>query len=180
MLVRPLPPSFLITLSLSSSSFEYKALFIAITFLVLLYVYVSEVPTSSVSQGSRLSSQKDRQVFLHLIMFLLQSLVSCGFLVLLRNILPTNSFMSICLIVSSSKIRRYFYLYLLYLQVFIYLLVFLFLKASDYVVLFLLLFLISFIHYSHFPVCWGCRIHQLLLCRRVRPPPPQRVSWIWH
>ena len=25
---------------------------------------------------------------------------------------------------------------------------------------------------------WGCRIHQLLLCRGVRPP--QRVSCIWH
>ena len=30
------------------------------------------------------------------------------------------------------------------------------------------------------PVGWGCRIHWLLLCRLVRPPPPQRVSWIWH
>ena len=29
------------------------------------------------------------------------------------------------------------------------------------------------------PVGWGCRIHRLLLCRGVRPPP-QRVSWIWH
>ena len=28
------------------------------------------------------------------------------------------------------------------------------------------------------PVGWGCRIHRLLLCRGVRPPP--RVSWIWH
>ena len=30
------------------------------------------------------------------------------------------------------------------------------------------------------PVSWSCRKHQLLLCRGVRPPLPQRVSWIWH
>ena len=24
----------------------------------------------------------------------------------------------------------------------------------------------------HCPVGWGCRIHRLLLCRAVRPPPP--------
>ena len=30
-----------------------------------------------------------------------------------------------------------------------------------------------------YPVSWGCRIHWLLLCRGVRPPP-QRVSCIWH
>ena len=29
------------------------------------------------------------------------------------------------------------------------------------------------------PVGWGCRIHRLHLCKRVRPPP-ERVSWIWH
>ena len=28
------------------------------------------------------------------------------------------------------------------------------------------------------PLSWGCRIHQLLLCREVRPL--QRVSWLWH
>ena len=30
------------------------------------------------------------------------------------------------------------------------------------------------------PVGWGCWIHRLLLCRGVRTPPPQRVSWLWH
>ena len=25
------------------------------------------------------------------------------------------------------------------------------------------------------PVSWGCRIHRLLLCRRIRPPPPMSV-----
>ena len=29
------------------------------------------------------------------------------------------------------------------------------------------------------PVGWGCRIHRLLLCRGVRPPPPTSVL-IWH
>ena len=28
------------------------------------------------------------------------------------------------------------------------------------------------------PVGWGCRIHQLHLCREVRLP--QRVNWLWH
>ena len=31
-------------------------------------------------------------------------------------------------------------------------------------------------NYYYCPVGWGCRIHRLLLCRRVRIP--QRVSWI--
>ena len=26
-------------------------------------------------------------------------------------------------------------------------------------------------HFPHCPVGWGCRIHRLLLCRGVRPPP---------
>ena len=30
------------------------------------------------------------------------------------------------------------------------------------------------------PVIWSCRIHRLLLCRGVRPPPPQQMSRIWH
>ena len=28
------------------------------------------------------------------------------------------------------------------------------------------------------PVCWGYRIHRLLLCRGLNPP--HRMSWIWH
>ena len=31
------------------------------------------------------------------------------------------------------------------------------------------------IHFIYCPVGWGCRIHWLLLCRGVRPPPPTRV-----
>ena len=27
------------------------------------------------------------------------------------------------------------------------------------------------------PVCWGCRIHRLHLCRVVKNLPPKRVSW---
>ena len=30
------------------------------------------------------------------------------------------------------------------------------------------------------PVSWGCRIHRLHLCRGVRPPPYQHMSWILH
>ena len=32
--------------------------------------------------------------------------------------------------------------------------------------------------YKMSSVGWGCRMHQLLLCREVTPLP--RVSWIWH
>ena len=31
-----------------------------------------------------------------------------------------------------------------------------------------------------YPVGWDNRIHWLYLCRRVRPPPPQWVSWLWY
>ena len=36
------------------------------------------------------------------------------------------------------------------------------------------------IHTSACPVHWGCWIHQLYLCRGVRPPPFHWVSWICH
>ena len=38
-------------------------------------------------------------------------------------------------------------------------------------------------HYFSLVVCpvgWGCRIHQLLLCRGGWDPHLQWVSWIWH
>ena len=36
-------------------------------------------------------------------------------------------------------------------------------------------FLVHFCYSSPCPIGWGCRIHQLLLCREVRPPPPMSV-----
>ena len=37
----------------------------------------------------------------------------------------------------------------------------------------------DYIYHVDCPVGWGCRIHRLLLCRRVKLPSLQRVTWLW-
>ena len=36
-----------------------------------------------------------------------------------------------------------------------------------------------YIHLCSHPVCWGCRIRQLYLCRGVRPLSNQASYWLW-
>ena len=93
MLVSLLPPSFLDTYSLSTSSLECKALCIVISFLVLWFICLS----SSVvyfKNGPEYRTRGTAQVFISFIKFLLYSLASSGFLVLLRYAFSTFSFIS--------------------------------------------------------------------------------------
>ena len=58
-------------------------------------------------------------------------------------------------------------------------------KSQGNVQIWLSIYSLFFIISLHFipnntcPVSWGCRIHQLHLCRGVKTPA-QQASWIWH
>ena len=120
------------------------------------------------------------KIFLPLIRLLKQSLVSRIFFVLQRNFFP---FIFVCLMVSVSDIPKHHFLFL-------YVLIisrfdssfpsiashFPFLLSAWLIfqcqIPFLYPFIICIRVSSSFscPVGWGCRIHRLLLCRRIRFP----------
>ena len=59
--------------------------------------------------------------------------------------------------------------FFLFVYMFVYQLIFLYISFLDFSP-----HTLSIVSHFHQPVCpvgWGCRIHQLLLCRGVRPPP---------
>ena len=83
MLASPLPPFYLDTYSLSTSSLECNALCMVISFLILW----SNILSSSLvhfKNGPEYLTRGTAQVFIPLIRFLLHSFVSSSFLVLLR------------------------------------------------------------------------------------------------
>ena len=106
MLASSLPPAFLGTYSLSSSSLGCKALCIVISFLVLWSICISSSLVHLRKSPEYLTSST-AQVFISLIRFLLLSFVSSSFLVLLRYSFWFFSFISTCLMVSASKILKY-------------------------------------------------------------------------
>ena len=83
MLAIPLPPSFLGTYSLSTSSLVCNALCLVISFLVLWSIYLSS-SLIHLRKGPEYLKRGTAQVFIPLIRFLLESFVSSSFLVLLR------------------------------------------------------------------------------------------------
>ena len=106
MLATPLPPSFLDTYSLSTSSLWCNALCMVISFLVLrpIWLSFSLVPFK---KGSEYLTRITDQVFIPLIRCLLDSFVSSSFLVLLRYSFLIFSFISTCLMISTSKMPNY-------------------------------------------------------------------------
>ena len=83
MLARPLPPSFIETYSLSTSSLGCNTLCIVISFLVLWSICLSS-SLVHLRKGPEYLTSGTAQVFIPLIRFLLLSFVSSSFLVLLR------------------------------------------------------------------------------------------------
>ena len=83
MLASPLPPSFLGTYSLSTSSLGCNALCMVISFLVLWSICLSS-SLVHLRKGPEYVTRGTAQVFIPLIRLLLLSFVSSSFLVLLR------------------------------------------------------------------------------------------------
>ena len=110
MLASPLPPSFLDTYNLSTSSLECNALCMVISFLVfsLLSICLS-YSLVHFKKGPEYLTSETAQVFIHVIRFLLHSFVSSSFLVLLRYSFLIFSFISTCLMVPASKMPKYLY-----------------------------------------------------------------------
>ena len=106
MLASPLPPSFLETYSLSTSSLGCKALCIVISFLVLWPICLSS-HLVHLRKGPEYPTSGTAQVFIPLIRFLILCFVSSSFLVLLRYSFWIFSFISVCLMVSASKMPKY-------------------------------------------------------------------------
>ena len=82
MLASPLPPSFLGTYSLSTSSLGCNALCMVISFLVLWFICLSS-SLVHLRKGPENLTRGTAQVFIPSIRFLLESFVSSSFLVLL-------------------------------------------------------------------------------------------------
>ena len=106
MLASPLPPSILDPYSLSMSSLGCSALCMVISFLVLWSICLSS-SLVHFRKGPEYLTSDTAQVFIPLITFLLESFVSSSFLVLLRYSLWIFFFISICLMVSASKMLKY-------------------------------------------------------------------------
>ena len=106
MLASSLPPSFLGTYSLSTSSLGCNALWMVISFLVLWSICISS-SLFHLRKGAEYLTRGTAQVFIPLISFLLLSFVSSSFLVLLRYSFGILFFISTCLMVSASKIPKY-------------------------------------------------------------------------
>ena len=83
MLASPLPPSFLDTYSLSTSSLGCNALCMVISFLVLWSICLSSSRVH-LRKGPEYLTSGTAQVFIPLMRFLLESFVSSSFHVLLR------------------------------------------------------------------------------------------------
>ena len=108
----PLPLSFFDTYSLSTSSQECNALCMIINFLVLWSTCFSS-SLIHFRKGLEYLMRGTAQVFIPLIWFLQDSFVSSSFLVLLGYSFLILSFISTCLMVSASKIPKYYYNYYL-------------------------------------------------------------------
>ena len=106
MLASPLPPSFLETYNLSTSSLGCNALCIVISFLVLWSICLCS-SLVHLRKGPDYLTSGTAHVFIPLIRFLLLSFVLSSFLVLLRCSFLILSFISTCLMVSASKIPKY-------------------------------------------------------------------------
>ena len=107
MLASPLPPSFLDTYSLSTSSLGCNALCMVISFLVFLSICLSS-SLVNLRKCPEYLTRGTAQVFISLMRFLLESFVSSSFVVFLRYSFRILSFISPCLMVSASKILRAF------------------------------------------------------------------------
>ena len=101
-----LPPSFLGTYSLSTSSLGCYALCMVISFLILWSICLSS-SLVNLRKGPEYLMRGTAQVFIPLIRFLLESLVSSCFLVLLRYSFWILFFILTCLMVSACKIPKY-------------------------------------------------------------------------
>ena len=99
-------PFFLGTYSLSTSSLGYNALYLVII-LVLWSICVSSFLVLF-RRGPEYLTGGTAQVFIPLIRFRQESFVLSSFLVLLRYSFQIWSFITTCLMVSASKIRKYF------------------------------------------------------------------------
>ena len=105
MLASPLPPSFVGTYSLSTSSLGCNALCMVISFQVLWSICLSS-SLVNLRKGPEYLTRGTALVFIPLIRFLLLSFVSSSFLVLLRYSIWILFFISTCLMVSASKIPK--------------------------------------------------------------------------
>ena len=108
MLSSPLPPPYLDTYGLSTLSLGYNASCKVISFLVLWSICLSS-SLVHFRKGLEYLTRSTPQVFIPLISFRLESFVSISFLVLLRYSFWILSFISTCLMVSASKMSKYFY-----------------------------------------------------------------------
>ena len=99
-------PSFLNTYRVFMSSLGCKALCIVMSFLVLWSICWSS-SLVHFKNGFEYITSGTAQVFIHLMRFLQDSLVSRSFLVLLRYFKKKFSFISDCLMASASNIPKY-------------------------------------------------------------------------
>ena len=104
--VNAVPPSFLGTYSLSTSSLGCNALCMVISFQALWSICLSS-SLVHLRKGAEYLTKDTAQVFIPFIRFLLLSFVSSSFLVLLRYYVWILFFISTCLMVSASKIPKY-------------------------------------------------------------------------
>ena len=100
MLSSPLPPFFLDTYSMLTSSMGCNALCMVVSFLVLWFICLNSLV--HFRKGPEYLTSSTAQVIISLIRFLPDSFVSSNFLVLL-------SFISTCLMVSASRIPKYLF-----------------------------------------------------------------------
>ena len=110
MLVSPLS-LFLDSYSQSTSSVEYKALCMVISFLVLWFICLSSSLVHFKNGPEYLTGVGTAQVFIPFIRFLLFSLVSSSFLDHQWHSFLTFSFISTCLMVSAFNISQYLYVF---------------------------------------------------------------------
>ena len=107
MLTSPLPHSFLETYNLSTSSLKCNALCIVISFFFCSVVHLFKFVSGPLEKGSGISNEWYSPGIHSLIRSLLESFVSSSVLVLLRYSFWMLSFISTCLMVSSSKMPKY-------------------------------------------------------------------------
>ena len=103
---KSLPPSFLDTYSLSTSSLGCNDLCMVISFLVFWSVCLSS-SLVHLRKGPEYLTKVTARVFILLIRFRLESFVSSSFLIFLRYSFWILSFISSCLMVSASKMLKY-------------------------------------------------------------------------
>ena len=108
MLADPLPPFFLDTYGLPTSSLGCNTLCMVISFLVLWFIFLSS-SLVHFKKGPEYLTKYTAQLSIHLIRFLRFGFVSSSFLDLMRYSFLIFSFISTCLMVSASKIPKYLY-----------------------------------------------------------------------